>query len=169
MHQIPHLIDMGIDYQTAASALGIMVFMSIPGRITFGWIGDRFNKKYLLFISCLLQATGIWIFVNASNLGMVYLFTVVYGLGYGGAIPLTIALRADLFGRRIFATIGGITVAITAIATVAAPVLAGYLYDVSQSYSAAFYAMLTLVSLSGFTFLFIRQPRPPARLTGALG
>lgn len=163
VHQIPHLVDMGFSYQAAAQVLGTMVLMSIPGRLIFGWIGDRFDKRRLLFISCLFQALGIWIFINAGNLGMVYLFVVLYGLGYGGSIPLTMGLRADLFGRRIFATIGGITVAITAVVSVAAPVLAGYLYDVTHSYRMAFYAFLVLISLSGFAFLLVRQPERPVR------
>ena len=61
---------------------GLMVLTSIPGRFLFGWLGGRFNK-----------------------LEMLYLFVAIYGLGYGGVILLTIALRADLFGRRNLAII----------------------------------------------------------------
>jgi len=169
VHQIPHLVDMGIDYVAAAGVLGTMVLMSIPGRLILGWIGDIFDKRYLLFAVCLIQAVGIWIFINATNLGMVYLFVVVFGLAYGGAIPLTLGLRADLFGRKIFATIGGIIVAMTSVATVAAPVVLGYLYDVSQSYQVGFYTLMVLVSLSGFVFLLVRKPGLPARLAGVEG
>ena len=84
---------------------GLMMLMSIPGRFLFGWLGDRFNKKVLLFLLCLLQGAGIFIFIHANTLEMLYLFVVIYGLGYVGVIPLTIALRADLFGRRNLAII----------------------------------------------------------------
>ena len=59
--------------------------------------------------------------------------------------------------------------AITSVATVAAPVLAGYVYDVSQSYSIAFYALMVLIVLSGFAFLLVRPPKPPARFAGVEG
>ena len=155
VHQIPHLTDIGIPYQTASTVLGLMVLMSVPGRFIFGWLGDRYSKKVLLFLLCLLQGVGIFIFVNANTLQLLYLFVVVYGLGYGGVIPLAIALRADLFGRRNYATIAGITMAIATIGTVAAPIFAGYLYDTTQSYSLAFYIFMVMIVLSGVFFLFI--------------
>jgi MFS family permease len=159
VHEIPYLVDMGIEYETAANVLGTMILISIPGRLVLGWIGDRFDKRYLLLASNLLQGVGIWILINASSLGMVYLFVIIYGFGYGGAIPLSSALRADLFGRKMFATIGGIVTTITTVSTVAAPVLAGYLYDVSHSYHVAFYAFMVMITLSGFAFLLVRRPK----------
>ncbi|MFC2044843.1 MFS transporter, partial [Chloroflexota bacterium] len=164
VHQIPRLVDIGIGYQTAAGVLGQMVFVSIVGRLVFGWLSDRFDKRRILFACFLLQAIGMWIFINAYTTGMLYLYVVVYGLGYGGAIPLTHALRADLFGRKTFATIFGITTLITILPTVAAPVFIGYLFDVTQSYSASFYALIIVSLIGGFTFLAIRKPKPPTRL-----
>lgn len=168
VHQIPHLTDIGIPYQTASSVLGLMVLISVPGRFFFGWLGDRFDKKVLLLLLCLLQGAGIFIFIHANTLPLLYLFVVVYGLGYGGVIPLTLALRADLFGRRYYATIAGITTALTMVGTVAAPVFAGYLYDVSQSYSLAFYIFMAMICLSGILFLFIPQPSPPKRYSSVI-
>lgn len=163
VHQIPHLTDIGIPYETASSVLGLMVLMSVPGRFFFGWLGDRFNKRPLLFLLCLVQAVGIYIFIHANTMELLYLFVVVYGLGYGGVIPLTIALRADLFGRRNYATIAGISMALAMIGTVIAPILAGRLYDTTQSYDLAFYIFMVMIVLSGVLFLFIpstsrRQP-----------
>ena len=163
IHQIPHLTDIGIEYQTASNVLGLMVLMSIPGRFLFGWLGDRFSKRFLLFLSCILQGIGIFIFINASTLPLLYLFVVVYGLGYGGAIPLTVALRADLFGRTNYATIAGITMSLAMIGTVTAPLFAGYLYDTTQSYSLAFYIFIAMIVLSGFFFLMIPRTSQPSR------
>ncbi len=165
IHQIPHLTDIGIPYQTASNVLGLMVLMSIPGRFIFGWLGDRFNKRGLLFISCVLQGIGIFIFINASTLPLLYLFVVIYGLGYGGAIPLTVALRADLFGRTNYATIAGITMSLAMIGTVSAPLFAGYLYDTTQSYSLAFYIFIAMIILSGFFFLMIPRTTQPGHRT----
>jgi len=161
VHQIPHLVDVGISYTAASAVLGTMVLISIPGRLVFGWMGDFIDKRLLLLGSSVLQAAGIWILINVDSLWMAYVFVAVYGIGYGGAIPLTVALRGQLFGRKIFATMGGITSAMTAIATVAAPVFAGYIYDATGSYSIAFYTFLGLISLSGLAFLGVRYPKAP--------
>lgn len=163
IHQMPHLVDMGIDFQLAASILGTMVLMSIPGRFTFGWLGDKWDKRGLLLTASLLQAAGILIFIHATTVWMVYLFVVVFGVGYGGAIPLAHALRADLFGRRIFATLAGITMTMTMVSTVTAPILLGYLYDVTQSYTVGFYVLAGVILVAGFGFLLIKYPQLPGR------
>ncbi|MBM3157892.1 MAG: MFS transporter [Chloroflexi bacterium] len=153
VHQIPHLTDIGIPYQTAATVLGLMVLMSIPSRLISGWLGDRYSKKNLVFLMCIMQGLGVFIFIHATTTAMLYLFVIVYGSGYGGMIPLSTALRGDLFGRKNFATIGGTVMLFTMIGTVSAPVLAGYLYDTTHSYSIAFYIFMVMIILSGLLFL----------------
>jgi MFS family permease len=162
VHQIAHLEDIGIARHTAESALGFMILMSIPGRMLFGWLGDRFSKQHLLAASSVLQAIGIFILANATSLAHVWPFLLFYGLGYGGAIPLTQALRADLFGRKAFPIVGGIIMPATTIGSVTGPVFAGYMFDVTDSYRIAFYSFIVLILLSGLTFLFVRPPKPPA-------
>jgi len=166
IHQIPHLTDIGIPFQTASNVLGLMVLMSIPGRFIFGSLGDRFSKKFLLFLLCLLQAIGILIFIHAKTISLLYMFVLIYGTGYGGAIPLSIALRADLFGRKHYATIAGFTMTLTMIGTVSAPVLAGRLYDLTHSYDLAFYTFIVFILLSGTLFLLI--PKPVKKSTEAV-
>jgi len=158
VHQIPHLTDIGIPYQTASGILGLMVLMSVPGRFIFGWLGDMINKQVLLFFLCLLQGAGLIIFINAYTVQLLYLYVIVFGLGYGGVVPNVIALRADLFGRRNYATIAGITMTMSMIGTVAAPVFAGHLFDITHTYKIAFYILSATIVLSGISFLIIPRP-----------
>jgi MFS family permease len=173
VHQIAHLEDIGIARHTAETVLGLMIAMSIPGRLFFGWLGDRVSKQHLLAFSSVLQGIGIFILANATGLAYVWPFLLFYGLGYGGAIPLTQALRADLFGRKVFATVGGLIMPFTTLGGVAGPIFAGYMYDVTDSYRIAFYTFVVLILLSGLTFLFVRPPKsavpvtPPSDAAGA--
>jgi len=173
VHQIAHLEDIGIARHTAEAVLGLMIAISIPGRLLFGWLGDRFSKQHLLAFSSLLQGIGIFIIANATGLAYVWPFLLFYGLAYGGAIPLTQALRADLFGRKVFATVGGLIMPFTTLGGVAGPIFAGYMYDVTDSYRIAFYTFVVLILLSGLTFLFVRPPKravpvtPPSDAAGA--
>ena len=162
VHQIAHLEDIGIARHTAESVLGFMILMSIPGRLLFGWLGDRFRKQHLLAVSSVLQGIGIFILANATGLAYVWPFLLIYGLGYGGAIPLTQALRADLFGRKAFPIVSGLIMPATTIGAVIGPIFAGYVFDVTESYRIAFYSFVVLILLSGMTFLFVRTPKPPA-------
>jgi MFS family permease len=161
VHQIAHLEDIGVARHTAEFVYGFMIAMSIPGRLLFGWLGDRFSKQRLLAIASVLQSVGIFILASATSLAWVWPFLLFYGLGYGGAIPLTQALRADLFGRKVFAMVGGLIMPFTTIGAVTGPVFAGYMYDATESYRIAFYLFVVLILLSGLTFLFVKAPRPP--------
>ncbi len=164
VHQIPHLEDIGIPRHTAEAILGFMVLMSIPGRLLFGWLGDVVAKRYLMVVVCVLQGIGVFILASASSLGWVFVFLVLYALGYGGAIPLMPAFRGELFGRKAFATIGGLITPLTTLSAVAGPIFAGYVYDVSDSYRIAFYTFAVMVMLSGVTFFFVRPAKPPEAL-----
>ncbi|MDY6917709.1 MAG: MFS transporter [Chloroflexota bacterium] len=43
IHEMPHLINRGLTYEAAAGVLGAMILISVPGRLVFGWLGDRFD------------------------------------------------------------------------------------------------------------------------------
>jgi MFS family permease len=159
VHEIPHLMNVGFTEQVAGDILALMTFVSIPGRIVFGWAGDYFPKKYLLSISHILQAAGLYIFANVTSMEQAYLFVLFYGLGYGGAIPLVTAIRGDMFGRKSFATISGIVMPITTLGGVVGPIFAGYVFDVTLSYQLAFYAFTVTALLAAVTFLFVKAPK----------
>lgn len=168
--QIPHLQDvMGFSSQAASTALGMMVLFSLPGRFIFGFLGDRFSKRKLLFILCLLQGIGVLILINAHTLGLVYLFLAVYATGYGGMMPLVFALPADLFGRKNFATIVGASRLMAMATTVSMPFLAGLWYDAYNNYYGPFVALMVMIVLGGVMFLIIPSAVKSVTGRGASG
>jgi MFS family permease len=95
---------------------------------------------------------------------------VIYSLAYGGLASLQEPIRADYFGTKAFATIQGVSRTVTTVGTFLGPVLAGFCYDVTRSYTMAFaiFAGVSLIS-SGLMFL-ARRPQPvtdPTELPGA--
>jgi len=149
-------MTIGIDEETAAAILGLMILLSIPGRIVFGTLGDFFSKRLLLTAFMLTQALGVLVFAYASNLIHVYAFPVIYGLAYGGAIPLLMAFRGELFGREPFATISDVMASFKMIGNVVGPVFAGYVFDVTGSYRFAFLVFVVLALLSGLFFYLVK-------------
>ena len=163
VHQIPLLTDRGISDVAAAGILALMGLMSVPGRLIFGFLGDYVSKRHLVSIAYLLQAAGLVILITATRLEQLYLFTLVFGLGWGAPTVL-VALRADYFGRRYFATIAGVQQSIVAVGTIIGPVYAGWVFDTTNSYNTAFVTFFIAILLGAVLVLFARPPRPPARL-----
>ncbi len=157
LHQIPHLVNIGIGADTAGGILGMMIFASIPGRALFGFLGDKITKNKLLAATMIIQGIGVLILAYANNIIHVYAFVLIYGLTYGGCIPVLMAFRGDIFGRKNFAQMSGIMSPFRMIGNVVGPVLAGYLFDVTGSYRVAFIAFAALAAMSGISFYFVKS------------
>jgi MFS family permease len=156
LHQIPHLVNIGIDEVTAAGILGLMISISIPGRLIFGFLGDYMEKRKLISLTMIIQGIGVFILAFASNIIHVYAFVIIYGLTYGGCIPLMMALRGDIFGRKKFAQMNGIMAPFRTIGNVVGPFLAGFIFDITGSYKIAFLSFTCLAVMSGIAFNFVK-------------
>ena len=156
LHQIPHLVSIGNGEEKAASILGLMIFVSIPGRLVFGTMGDFLSKRHLLAVMMLTQAIGVLILSYSTNIFHVYAFVLIYGLAYGGAIPLLMAFRGELFGRKSFATISGLMAPFRTVGSVSGPIFAGYIFDLTGSYRITFQVFVILAILSSIFFYSVK-------------
>jgi len=154
VHEMPYLTSVGVSRETAGWAiLGITGF-SVFGRLGFGWVGDRYDKRYLLAIGALLQFFGVLVFTWVASPWMLLPFMLLYGPGYASQIPLHPALQADYFGLKHYATIRGLQSLGWTISGILAPFLAGWAFDVWGSYRPVWlaYAIATAASIP---FLFL--------------
>ncbi|MCL5025262.1 MAG: MFS transporter [Chloroflexi bacterium] len=152
VHEAPFLVDRGYTLEQASALLGGTVLTSVIGRLFWGWVGDRWDRRWILALCHGLMALGVLIMTTISDTSTperVAAFIMVFGTGYGGTVPVSIAMVADYFGRRSYATIQGTASTVTMFGDVSGPILAGYIFDVSQSYLVAFvsFAVVTLAGL----------------------
>ena len=164
VHQVVYLTEVrDIPLVQASAALGGMVSISIIGRLGFGLLGDYVDKRHLLIGTILLQAVGVYILMTATTIGTVWIFVVVYGIAYGGAIPVYMAIIGEYFGRKNYATIRGFNQLFHVPTTVIGPVFAGWVYDTTGSYNFAF-SIFIITMLIGVGFIFFaKKPEPPVR------
>ena len=165
MHQIPYLVDIGIDPLAAAGVLGLMATMSLPGRLVFAWVGDRWGERKALMLGYAVKTLGVLIWTTARSIPQIMLFVVLYGVGYGGTIPVSTSLRASYFGRKAYATITGINTLFTAMTNIIYPIFAGWTYDVSGSYTNAFTIIAGLQALAIVFMYLAKKPKPPIEAT----
>jgi MFS family permease len=144
VHAVPALTDAGISATIAALSLGLVLAASIIGRLLFGYLGDRMEKRNLFMICFAMVSAGTLVLMEARSMPMTVLFIALFGIGYGGTIPLDPAIRAEIFGRTAFAKIQGIMSPLLMVSNAAGPILAGYFFDVSGSYRSSFLTMALL-------------------------
>ena len=157
-HQVAYLQDLKYSPMVSATALGLMLGMSILGRILSGVLGIRFKGRYLaaVFMACL--GLGIVSLMNAGEIIFVYLYSILTGIGFGGMIVLLPHTMGAYFGRKHFSRIVGWTTPVVTLASAVSPLLAGFLYDATGSYLLPF--GITAVLLFGCVILSLAV-RPP--------
>ena len=47
-----------------------------------------------------MKTLGLHVWITVRSLPQIMLFVVLFGLGYGGIIPVAVSLRANYFGRK---------------------------------------------------------------------
>ena len=150
--------DLGFDVQTTAWVVSAYTSVSMAFQIIGGYIGDRVPKGAAIFVFTSIQAGAVVLLTASSSLPMLYLFAVLFGIGFGGRNPLTTAIRGDYFGRASFGKILGLsTVPMNVLLLIAAP-FAGYLRDVQGTYTTAFNTLAALNFLGGALFLMAKKP-----------
>lgn len=159
VHTVPALTDAGIAPERAAISIGLLTLVSIVGRLSFGYLGDIFNKRYLFMISYTLMGCGMLVLMNAKTMGMVWLFLCLFGIGFGGNIPLMPAIRAEYFGRKALGKIQGFMNPVMMIAGATGPILAGHVFDTTGAYRSAFLVIGLLTFLAAVVIFFARPVR----------
>ena len=154
--------DLGYGVQTTAWIVTLYTAVSIVFQLAGGYIGDRVPKNIALFAFTGLQAVAVVVLVLAPGLGMIALFAILFGAGFGGRTPLTTAIRGEYFGRASFGKILGIsTLPMNAMLLIAGP-MAGFMRDRFGDYDWAFLSLAALNGLGALLFLIARRPRLPA-------
>ena len=160
LHLVPKLTDMGMSLSGASLVVMTYTAVAVPSMLVAGYWSDRLPILQVTFVFLLLQAAGIMVLALTETAPMAYLFAVLFGIGFGGRIPLLTAIRGQYFGRKTFATLMGLSQFPNNLGMIAAPLFAGYMFDTTDSYFVPFTVFAVLNFLGAFLMLLARKPRP---------
>ena len=161
VHTVPALTDAGIPVAKAAFSIGLLTLVSVIGRLSFGFLGDHVTKRYLFMVAYTLTGLGLLVLMNARTMGMVYLFIFLFGVGFGGTVPLMPAIRAEYFGLGALGKIQGFMNPVMMSAGAVGPIFAGSIFDATGSYRIAFLVTGLLTFCAVIAMFFARPARPP--------
>ena len=158
VHLVPMLTDQGMSLQSSAYVFSVMMGVAAAFQLIGGYIGDRMETRVAVAAFGFIQAAGFTVAVFVQSMPMAILFAVLFGAGFGGRNPLTVAIRAEYFGPNAFATITGISSAPMYLFMLAAPLFAAFIFDTQGSYMIAWLILGGLGSMSGVLFLLAKKP-----------
>ncbi len=133
-HMVAHAMDLGVAKMAAATVLGVSGFSSIFGRLSTGLLADRFGAKQTLVVGLSLQALMILLFLFAGDLASFYGLALVFGMAYGGVMPVYALLTREYFGERVMGTAYGGVFFISSIGMGVGSYAGGYVFDFLGSY-----------------------------------
>ncbi|MGI9229468.1 MAG: MFS transporter [Gammaproteobacteria bacterium] len=144
-HLPAYISDQSLSPMTGAIALALIGFFNIIGTYTFGMLGDRYRKKYLLSHLYFARSIVIALFIlTPVSDASVILFTSAIGLLWLGTVPLTGSLVAQIFGAQYMGTLFGIVFLSHQIGSFLGAWLGGYYYDLTGSYDQVWYMAVIL-------------------------
>jgi sugar phosphate permease len=93
--------DYGIAPVAAAGALAVIGAFDFVGTILSGWLSDRYDNRWLLFMYYGLRGLSLIVlpFTNFTVVGL-SAFAVFYGLDWVATVPPTVRLTAERFGSE---------------------------------------------------------------------
>ena len=153
VHQVAHMVDIGITKIMAAWLLGFMAIFRAFSGIAGGWIADRVGRRLTFAVASVISLSGILclMLVSADRWMFVFPFVLLYGIGAGARGTTFVSLKADIFPGRSFGRILGFSQLGAGLASGLGPWFAGYIFDVMGSYQWAFVLVLAMNLLSLFT------------------
>ena len=155
IHVMPYLSSIGVVRSMSSLVATAIPLTSIVGRLGFGWLGDKLNRKGVTAISFAMMCLGALCFGYAATAGIWLLvpFFILFGIGYGGSNTMRPSLIREFFGRTNFGTIFGFIMGVNMLGSMLGPPLAGWVFDTWGSYQGMWFVLVALGAAAAFTIL----------------
>ena len=154
------LDDRDFSLQTIGWIVSVVWAVAAVSTLVGGVVGDRVPIRLALFGFTAMQSVALLVLVLFQSEPMAFLFAVLLGIGFGGRIPLSIAIRGVYFGRKAFASITGISMTPTNVLVMGAPIFVGYMFDATGKYGVSFLTIAAVCILGSSLFLLLGDPKP---------
>jgi MFS family permease len=163
-HQIKYAIDMGFSSVFASSVFAIYGIFAVLGQLS-GFISDLFGREKIIAFAVTLSTAGIISLLAATDISkgwLLYTYAIAFGYASGIFSPTIIARAADLFHGKHIGTVVGLLLTGMGLGGGVGPWLGGFIYDISGSYTSAFYMVIAsyVVAVTLFFMASHRKGQP---------
>jgi MFS family permease len=159
-HMVSYAADCGVAPLTAATVLGAAGLAALSGRIICGLLADRTGAKRTLVACLALQAVAIALYLLARDLDTLYAVSMLFGLSYGGAMPLYAILVREYFPAKIMGSVFGVVAMISTLGMALGPPVGGWLFDRFGGYGWLYVASSTIGIAGVLIAMTVRPPLP---------
>jgi len=158
VHLVPYSNDLGLPTATGVMLFSLIGVGSTVGRFLIGGIADRLGRRQSLAGTYAGFAAMFMWWLLADSVWELAVFTLVFGTCYGGFVALLPALTADYFSGPNMSGIIGALYTSVAVGNLCGPTLAGYMFDLNQSYTIPIIVSTFFALCSAGSALLLKDP-----------
>lgn len=161
---IPHLEAEGLSQERATLFLSIMAIFGMGGKVSFGYLTERFASRKALALSLFIQCISLAALITLPGSPALYVFAPALGLGFGGMGSAMPILAQDTVGMKNFGTIYGLVTLATVSSSLLGPLLMGGSFDLRGSYDLGF---IVVIAIFGLGILILQAANPMSQANAA--
>lgn len=163
-HMVTYAMVCGIAPMAAVSVYGVAGLAGLGGRLALGALADRLGAKPVLVGGLLVQALSVAAYLTVGRLGEFYALSIVFGLAYGGVMPLYAILVREYFGEKIMGTMFGAVTMAASLGMALGPWAGGAVFDAYDSYTWLFIGAASIgLAAVAIALAFPSAPRKPVQ------
>jgi len=158
-HVVPHATDLGVSTTTAALILTVGSVGAGAGTLLAGTITRRLGYGWALVLLTLANGVVMFFFVWAGHVWALYILSFALGFAFSAVVPVRMGVIPPLFGLRAVGTIIGLVSLAFSVGALVGPFVAGYVFDSTGSYAAAFIGFGVVLVIGAASLRFLRPPQ----------
>jgi len=149
--------ELGLSLYDGAFLLTVAGGFAITGKLVFGFMMDRMPAKITVMVGVTAYFCSTLMLVFNDTYAGLIVASALFGLGFGGMVPVRSVLISRLFGVAKFSRVNGLLSFFIAPATFWV-LITGYIVDTTGTYVSAFQVWSVAFLLAGFVSLIVRLP-----------
>lgn len=133
-HTVSYALACGLPAMTAVTIYSVEGLAGLGGRILFGLLGDRFGARRVVVAGLMVQTVGAGSYYFTRDAGEFYAVAILFGMAYGGVMPLYAVLAREYFPMRIMGTVFGAAAMVSSLGMALGPAVGGWIFDTFHGY-----------------------------------
>ncbi len=164
VHLFGHVVANGFSTEQAAFVVSVVALFSLVGKPMIGFSADFLGARATIWISLGLQGSALILFAISNELWLFVFAAALHGLGYAALSPMRTFVLAENIGIGSLGASLGLLRWVEMPFAVSASPLAGFIFDATGSYSAAFLVLAGLIAIAAIGPFLIQEKRAPILL-----
>lgn len=158
-HTVSYAVGCGLSVTAAVTIYSMEGAAGLGGRLLCGTLADRIGAKPVLVVGLLVQAFAAVMYLKVNQIDGFYAVAIVFGMAYGGTMPLYASLARDAFSPAILGTVLGAMNMLSSLGMATGPLMGGWLFDRFGSYTWLYVGSMAVgLAAAAIAMLFPNAP-----------